>query len=244
MNPITKEQTDANMGPSAKKNLSCDQCSIHSRFSACRMSPKCLRRADSTHVGARKLKCSGASTGCQRCIRDQAQCHYSLQKPMGRPRKRQRELEPAGDAPTNEPAVLFQDIGIDRTAHNRVPSFNINHLAQFDGNWQTLTTTSSPATDLFNDFSFTREQTAAMELSDRLLTPIPSPFSSRAFPDYQPIPRRRQDSVDFAMLSAAPPSPKSAAESAGNRETPWMRKGWGWESGGGPTAPWPPFAPW
>lgn len=42
-------------------------------------------------AGQRKLKCSGEPNGCSRCIRENVTCHYSLQKPMGRPRKRRRD---------------------------------------------------------------------------------------------------------------------------------------------------------
>ncbi|KAF1956258.1 hypothetical protein CC80DRAFT_413890 [Byssothecium circinans] len=38
----------------------------------------------------RKLKCSGHHPACIRCEREKIQCSYSPQKPMGRPRKRQR----------------------------------------------------------------------------------------------------------------------------------------------------------
>ncbi|KAI1108332.1 hypothetical protein F5Y14DRAFT_92444 [Nemania sp. NC0429] len=40
---------------------------------------------------ARKLACSKESEGCSRCRREKIPCHYSVQKPMGRPRKRARE---------------------------------------------------------------------------------------------------------------------------------------------------------
>lgn len=39
-------------------------------------------------VGSRKLACSKEPDGCERCKRDNIACHYSEQKPMGRPRKR------------------------------------------------------------------------------------------------------------------------------------------------------------
>lgn len=38
----------------------------------------------------RKLKCSGQSLGCTRCVKQTLTCHYSVQKQMGRPRKRQK----------------------------------------------------------------------------------------------------------------------------------------------------------
>ncbi|KAI3329240.1 hypothetical protein HD806DRAFT_530637 [Xylariaceae sp. AK1471] len=39
----------------------------------------------------RKLACTKESDGCSRCKRENIPCHYSAQKPMGRPRKRPRE---------------------------------------------------------------------------------------------------------------------------------------------------------
>jgi hypothetical protein len=41
-------------------------------------------------TGKRKLKCSGEPAGCDRCIKQKLTCHYSAQKQMGRPRKRQK----------------------------------------------------------------------------------------------------------------------------------------------------------
>ncbi|EED20275.1 C6 finger domain protein, putative [Talaromyces stipitatus ATCC 10500] len=38
----------------------------------------------------RKLKCSGEQTGCRRCTAQGLYCHYSIQKQMGRPRKKQK----------------------------------------------------------------------------------------------------------------------------------------------------------
>ncbi|KAJ2978516.1 hypothetical protein NUW58_g7466 [Xylaria curta] len=39
----------------------------------------------------RKLACTKEPDGCSRCRRENIPCHYSAQKPMGRPRKRPRE---------------------------------------------------------------------------------------------------------------------------------------------------------
>ena len=41
-------------------------------------------------TGGRKLKCSGDFPQCGRCRTHTLVCHYSDQKPMGRPRKRRR----------------------------------------------------------------------------------------------------------------------------------------------------------
>lgn len=42
-------------------------------------------------TGTRKLACSKEPDGCSRCRREGIPCHYSPQKPMGRPRKRPRD---------------------------------------------------------------------------------------------------------------------------------------------------------
>ncbi|KAL9109451.1 MAG: hypothetical protein Q9227_005959 [Pyrenula ochraceoflavens] len=53
------------------------------------------KRAACDECRQRKLKCSGEPDGCSRCLKQGIPCHYSTQKQMGRPRKRQRpgELE-------------------------------------------------------------------------------------------------------------------------------------------------------
>lgn len=47
-------------------------------------------------TGKRKLKCSGEATGCSRCVKQSLACQYSIQKQMGRPKKRVREDEDVG----------------------------------------------------------------------------------------------------------------------------------------------------
>jgi hypothetical protein len=58
-------------------------------------------------TGKRKLKCSGEPAGCGRCLKQQLTCHYSAQKQMGRPRKRQKTI----DDPSNDeiPAISPQN---------------------------------------------------------------------------------------------------------------------------------------
>ncbi|CZR61170.1 uncharacterized protein PAC_11066 [Phialocephala subalpina] len=51
----------------------------------------------------RKLACSKDPEGCERCKRENIVCHYSEQKPMGRPRKRQF-IETATEEPSNNPS--------------------------------------------------------------------------------------------------------------------------------------------
>ncbi|KAK6367123.1 hypothetical protein LTR64_007983 [Lithohypha guttulata] len=48
------------------------------------------RHAACDECRKRKLKCSGEPAGCARCLKQKLTCHYSEQKQMGRPRKRQK----------------------------------------------------------------------------------------------------------------------------------------------------------
>lgn len=48
------------------------------------------RRAACDECRTKKLKCTGEQPACSRCGREGISCRYSLQKPMGRPKKRQR----------------------------------------------------------------------------------------------------------------------------------------------------------
>lgn len=57
------------------------------------------------NVGTRKLACSKDPNGCKRCVRENIVCHYSEQKQMGRPRKRQF-IETIRDEPTNTQTTL------------------------------------------------------------------------------------------------------------------------------------------
>jgi len=61
-------------------------------------------------LGTRKLACTKEPDGCSRCKREGITCHYSPQKPMGRPRKRLRDgnptdCTPADQGTSNEPVV-------------------------------------------------------------------------------------------------------------------------------------------
>ncbi|KAK7416026.1 hypothetical protein QQX98_005477 [Neonectria punicea] len=53
---------------------------------------------------SRKLACSKEADGCARCRREGILCHYSPQKPMGRPRKR-RHVDEDGPSSAQEPPV-------------------------------------------------------------------------------------------------------------------------------------------
>ncbi|KAK3942715.1 hypothetical protein QBC46DRAFT_66340 [Diplogelasinospora grovesii] len=72
-----------------------------------------VKRRACDECRSRKLACSKEPDGCARCKREGIRCHYSPQKPMGRPRKRRRaELleEPATQkeqqAPPQQPELM------------------------------------------------------------------------------------------------------------------------------------------
>ncbi|KAI1125956.1 hypothetical protein F5Y10DRAFT_279161 [Nemania abortiva] len=75
-------------GAGQQKHRACDECRI------------------------RKLACTKEPDGCSRCRRENIPCHYSAQKPMGRPRKRAREESdenpPANATPPTKTAMTEQ----------------------------------------------------------------------------------------------------------------------------------------
>ncbi|KAK6337655.1 hypothetical protein TWF730_003048 [Orbilia blumenaviensis] len=69
----------------------------------------------------RKLKCPGEFPACSRCVRDGVPCVYSLQKTMGRPRKRRRSdalrAHQAATAGKGEASYISISVG-DSNGHN------------------------------------------------------------------------------------------------------------------------------
>ncbi|KAH8783915.1 hypothetical protein BGZ57DRAFT_216472 [Hyaloscypha finlandica] len=66
----------------------------------------------------RKLACSKDPDGCERCKREKIVCHYSKQKPMGRPRKRQ-----------------FIESTTDDVAHDQVDALDLGSIPFGDGDF-------------------------------------------------------------------------------------------------------------
>ncbi|KAJ5740896.1 hypothetical protein N7493_000768 [Penicillium malachiteum] len=62
--------------------------SARPHISTANLEPK--RHAACDECRKRKLKCSGEPSGCSRCLKQCISCNYSIQKPMGRPKKRAR----------------------------------------------------------------------------------------------------------------------------------------------------------
>lgn len=120
-----------------------------------------LTLAPRASTGSRKLKCSGAAGGCDRCLKDRVDCHYSLQKPMGRPRKRLRDGD--GDEDNyyydlDEPvdATLGMNPGLgggEIVPHSQAgPAGDI--CAQWEDGWGALCRTAETSGLLSDEFGF------------------------------------------------------------------------------------------
>lgn len=68
---------------------------------------------------ARKLKCSGNLSGCERCHKDKVACVYSIQKPMGRPRKRRRGGDTAEDEQIQYSSQIPAELSLVEPSSNR-----------------------------------------------------------------------------------------------------------------------------
>ncbi|KAI7207381.1 hypothetical protein KC333_g9444 [Hortaea werneckii] len=69
-------------------------------------------RAACDECRLKKLKCTGEQPACSRCVREGIQCIYSPQKPMGRPKKRQRTEATEEDGEAFYPQQLQQQEGL------------------------------------------------------------------------------------------------------------------------------------
>ncbi|OJD11755.1 hypothetical protein AJ78_07528 [Emergomyces pasteurianus Ep9510] len=95
-NPSTGPTTESRV--SRKRHAACDECR------------------------QRKLKCSGEAGGCSRCVKQSLYCHYSIQKPMGRPPKSRARQE---DAHTAVTAPQFPDYPRGASGVVQVPPFSL-----------------------------------------------------------------------------------------------------------------------
>ncbi|KAI0404860.1 hypothetical protein F4802DRAFT_565705 [Xylaria palmicola] len=80
----------------------------------------------------RKLACTKEPDGCSRCRRENIPCHYSPQKPMGRPRKRPRDGSVEGPTAATPPAKVVMTEQLPDTGE---PGMNLIDLllgADFD----------------------------------------------------------------------------------------------------------------
>ena len=191
-------------GPPLKRHAACDECSEYRQ---------CYSRSSLNMSGGAKLKCSGESTGCTRCVKQQLACHYSAQKQMGRPpKKRMRDdsdnisfglngndhLDNTFDF--SNPAAVTQDTShvwpspyLDSTS----PPENISQLLSIDNDhnhiWQTDQLTSLPSTGPWPDYS-----NASAKSSD--LFPITPDTSGIQTPSLSPPSKESPDSAQCTCL--------------------------------------------
>ncbi|KAI1150199.1 hypothetical protein F4825DRAFT_427526 [Nemania diffusa] len=100
----------------------------------------------------RKLACTKEPDGCCRCRRESIPCHYSAQKPMGRPRKRAREEsneKPLAVAPPAKTVVTEQPPDIEDPGMHFInlllgtdPDFDFNFNLDPPAHVQTTATTT------------------------------------------------------------------------------------------------------
>ncbi|KAF7561279.1 hypothetical protein G7046_g2891 [Stylonectria norvegica] len=113
---------------------------------------------------SRKLACSKEADGCSRCKREGMQCHYSPQKPMGRPRKR-RHVEEEEEAPPPKQQVPVTDEGITNSRHqiqNPFSAYSFDDALPLDPSLNFLDSSAPPNLD-FLDLIPNYAQTASYE---------------------------------------------------------------------------------
>ncbi|KAK2805991.1 hypothetical protein FQN50_006006 [Emmonsiellopsis sp. PD_5] len=64
--------------------------------------------------GQRKLRCSGEAGGCTRCVKQSLYCHYSIQKPMGRPPKSRTQRQDEASATAPESYEYMGNVGMEQ----------------------------------------------------------------------------------------------------------------------------------
>ncbi|KPM35630.1 hypothetical protein AK830_g10944 [Neonectria ditissima] len=82
---------------------------------------------------SRKLACSKEPDGCARCGREGILCHYSPQKPMGRPRKR-RHVDEEGPPPAATQELVHNDL----TTTTSMSGFQVHPPVAVDPNFNFL----------------------------------------------------------------------------------------------------------
>jgi len=167
--------------------------SVVSRASQC-------QSTRSPDPGKRKLRCSGEPTGCTRCIKQSLTCHYSPQKQMGRPRKRQKIDEPGQSDPDAPPSPLNTAIDpalssevIERTNFENVCTAPITQHIKRTG----MTASSSQASGIRQTVAIASQGSSNASLYDAPRTPPESEIPHVSYPtDVSQWP----DFSDMAML--------------------------------------------
>ncbi|KAI9738703.1 MAG: hypothetical protein M1834_008208 [Cirrosporium novae-zelandiae] len=104
------------------------------------------RHAACDECRTRKLKCSGESSGCSRCIRQGIKCDYSIQKQLGRPKK--RKLRHSSEDISTDPTA--GDSGVSVTG--QADFFELLNGDALTGNEQSYNTTQDASTEI--DFNW------------------------------------------------------------------------------------------
>ncbi|KAJ6006453.1 hypothetical protein N7451_004397 [Penicillium sp. IBT 35674x] len=175
----------------------------------------------------RKLKCSGDLTGCTRCLKQSIRCHYSIQKPMGRPPKRKaRADDEAPDfstqssnsfwpSPVNPPSNSFL------IAPDPIAATDAMHLCpQLFWQPHSLSPLSQPAPP---DLLAGNEDHNNSLQADRMKNPnLPVPTSSSPWPDFSTV---SQSSAmpftvptSFSDIPSLPLTPESLCSDATPRQ--------------------------
>lgn len=157
-----------------------------------------------TILGARKLACSKEVDGCARCKREGIHCNYSVQKPMGRPRKR-----PRGDIEAEAKAAMSK--GQNQQSVQQVQE---SHHIPFEP-------PQGPELDLNNfDFDFTFDPTVGMDL-DLSFLDMSNPnlnffdlVQTEDFPSSLSMPSNDYLSQQPSYISAPDPKYNTAVENS------------------------------
>ncbi|PGH19141.1 hypothetical protein AJ80_04219 [Polytolypa hystricis UAMH7299] len=72
----------------------------------------------------RKLKCSGETSGCSRCVKHRLVCHYSIQKQMGRPPKARARKVESSDTASASPDPYHHGYTPDPSESSQAPFFS------------------------------------------------------------------------------------------------------------------------
>ncbi|KAI5854517.1 hypothetical protein GGS23DRAFT_601140 [Durotheca rogersii] len=169
----------------------------------------------------RKLACTKEPDGCSRCLREGIDCHYSPQKPMGRPRKRPLD-EPNGESAAGAPAVrnTMTDVAADTPELDF--SF-LGHMATEDAQSYPQTSQEKPfswafgyAGNSLGDVGFDTVPQHTPSFSPSNIDPslfISEPPGAEQVPNLSPNSATTPESIDSSS-ALPPPSPGCAHTAA------------------------------
>ncbi|KAJ5414826.1 hypothetical protein N7509_000160 [Penicillium cosmopolitanum] len=176
----------------------------------------------------RKLKCSGDLSGCTRCLKQSIICHYSVQKQMGRPKKRARADDEGPEYPTQTTNNIWPSPEETPPGAFAMP---FESYATPDSHrlcpqlfWQTGAGASghSPSSQPYPDLLADDEQHNHSWRPERLKNPnVPVPISDSPWPDFSavteatatlamPFPTPTSNLLDATSLPLTPPTSTSS----------------------------------